>query len=61
MFGRKAAYRRGYVDALETLKADLFAEAERRIDDRQPFDMGTLSEYVIDTANALIHKAQRRG
>ena len=51
---RRAAYRQGYIDALETLKADLQAEAERRIDDRQPYDLGTLAETVMGTANRLI-------
>lgn len=57
MFARKArqeAYSKGYIDALETLKADLHTEAERRIDDRQPYDLGTLAETVMDTANKLI-------
>jgi hypothetical protein len=54
MFGRKAAYRRGYTDGLKDLKAELQAEAGRRIIDRQPYDVGTLSEDVMDTINALV-------
>lgn len=57
MFARKArraAYECGYIDALEDLKAELFNEAEQRLRDRAPFDVGTLSEHVMDTIGALI-------
>lgn len=54
MFGRKAAYQCGYIDALEDLKVELFNEAERRLSDRAPFDVGSLSEHVMDTIGALI-------
>lgn len=52
---RRAAYRQGYIDGLETLKAALHEEAERRIDERRPYDVGTLAEAVMDHANKLIH------
>ena len=46
---RDAAYRRGWTDALGTLKMNLFNDAEQRIDERRPYDLSTLSEYVMDT------------
>lgn len=53
MFGRKAAYQTGYLAALDKLKYELVKESERRLDERDPFTLETLSLHVMGTINRL--------
>lgn len=54
MFGRKAAYLDGYLKSLDQLKSLLFEDVEKRIKDRNPHTLESLSYTVMD----LIHKLE---
>jgi hypothetical protein len=53
MLGREKARREGYRQALDDLKAELFAEVDRRATARNPFTLESLSETVVLTINRL--------
>jgi hypothetical protein len=57
MFGRKTAYHRGYLRALDELKFELFEEAARRVNERDPYTVETLSKDFIGTVNRLRERA----
>lgn len=57
MLGRKTAYHRGYLRALDELKFDLFEEAQRRLDHHGPFTVAMYREEVLVRINRLRNKA----
>lgn len=57
MFGRKTAYHRGYLRALDELKFELFEETTRRLNERDPYTLATYSADIITRINRLRHNA----